>query len=1126
MKLWKSLKISIGSRSDPKSYSQELPQWGGQGYELDVFKSQTSLSTDSGLCTERGLRRTHIELVKPPGKRIGLKLAGRSEPGIVPSIVGFTKDSVAHESDRLAPGDRICSVNGISTARLTNDEVLRLLDNVEERASLEVEYYMPNYASQNSLYITTKLAEVPVEKISGSLGITIRGGLPENSAPSADLVLNSRSLDAQPLVVTHVRPGGAAYNTSRIKPGDRLLKVDHVSLTNKTLSEVHNILQNCPQVTSLTIEYDVSIMESVKLATGPLLIEIERPCNEDLGLFLTNQRCSDDVYSSGSDTYQRVGTCNAIYIDSILPASISDRCGALHPGDQILAFDDHVIDGNNYTAEEVMCYLENCEGGFTRLHVAPRHVVGHCGRYTRENSISGTSTLNAKKHRQRNYRQSSMPKLGLQDDYDSQQNYMSMGVCRTESLNIQLEVPPGQSSGLAVHEENAMLVISHVASQSPAYRSGCLQIRDRVMSINGHENLTVDVANEILQRRNDSHNPKYLTLNVEFSMPNTIEASSGVFNVKLAKTTAGLGVTITDTTLSAAQSGCVSQTDVHKACHGCKQKLLSNEEPMVISDIKPGSVAHRSGALAPGDQLLAINGQPLHNLSLDTAFNILQNSPEDIITLKIRKRDLTEDWSNIHKHNAKLTLQSFSNIETKAVVHSGEDSGHHTESPNNSAKESERSHGSNENGNAVFTIELIKQENGPLGLTIAGSEDVTQPILLSGLVEGGVAEKCGKLAIGDELLTINGESVLNKPLSEAIKLLQQSGQRVHLQLCRKVTGSETESSARDSSHSTSSPGLSNDSAVESWDQNTPVRTSANCGNSEVIEYAVPDKTRMMDKQPYSPTDEDKLMASNFNSAAPYSINDLPLPNYSLNNSLKTFHYENTCIIPENTLKNKTNITREDDVQQIEILTTNMKDCQLHNMERASCKCDYVQMGPYGIVSPKTRRPNWDSDYLNNGIYTVTTPQKSPMKPGVPGTSFQFSTSPIYENEVPGLYSTEAVSPARGSVHHVILYKDAIYDDYGFSVSDGLYERGVYINRIRKGGPADIVGLLRPYDRILQVNGTRTVDYDCCLTVPLIASAGDRLEIVVQRLVTSRELRNQRLDDSSSPSDSSIVTKTI
>lgn len=145
------------------------------------------------------------------------------------------------------------------------------------------------------------------------------------------------------------------------------------------------------------------------------------------------------------------------------------------------------------------------------------------------------------------------------------------------------------------------------------------------------------------------------------------------------------------------------------------------------------------------------------------------------------------------------------------------------------------------------------------------------------------------------------------------------------------------------------------------------------------------------------------MSSSFNSAAPYSVHDLPLPNYSLNNSLKTFHYENTCIIPDSTLKNKQNITREDDVQQIEILTSNMKDCQLHNMEKSSCKCDYVQMGPYGIVSPKSRRPNWDNDYLNNGIYTVTTPQKSPLKPNMPATSFQFSTSPIYENDMPSKY---------------------------------------------------------------------------------------------------------------------------
>lgn len=52
---------------------------------------------------------------------------------------------------------------------------------------------------------------------------------------------------------------------------------------------------------------------------------------------------------------------------------------------------------------------------------------------------------------------------------------------------------------------------------------------------------------------------------------------------------------------------------------------------------------------------------------------------------------------------------------------------------------------------------------------------------------------------------------------------------------------------------------------------------------------------------------------------------------------------------------------------------------------------------------------------------------------------------------------------------MILFKDPLYEDFGFSISDGLYERGVFLNRIRQGGPADKIGLLKPYDRIIQVN---------------------------------------------------------
>lgn len=113
--------------------------------------------------------------------------------------------------------------------------------------------------------------------------------------------------------------------------------------------------------------------------------------------------------------------------------------------------------------------------------------------------------------------------------------------------------------------------------------------------------------------------------------------------------------------------------------------------------------------------------------------------------------------------------------------------------------------------------------------------------------------------------------------------------------------------------------------------------------------------------------------------------------------------------------------------------------------------------------------------------------------------------------------TPRVSPSRSSigssratpleVHKVTLFKDRVYEDFGFSLSDGLYEKGIFINRIRKGGPADLGGLLKPLDRILQINDTRTHDFDCCLAVPLIAGAGDKLELLVARATKIFALRD-------------------
>lgn len=56
---------------------------------------------------------------------------------------------------------------------------------------------------------------------------------------------------------------------------------------------------------------------------------------------------------------------------------------------------------------------------------------------------------------------------------------------------------------------------------------------------------------------------------------------------------------------------------------------------------------------------------------------------------------------------------------------------------------------------------------------------------------------------------------------------------------------------------------------------------------------------------------------------------------------------------------------------------------------------------------------------------------------------------------------------------VSLSKASELEDFGFSVSDGLLEKGVYVNNIRPGGPAEVAGL-KPYDRLLQVGYHYTV----------------------------------------------------
>lgn len=81
---------------------------------------------------------------------------------------------------------------------------------------------------------------------------------------------------------------------------------------------------------------------------------------------------------------------------------------------------------------------------------------------------------------------------------------------------------------------------------------------------------------------------------------------------------------------------------------------------------------------------------------------------------------------------------------------------------------------------------------------------------------------------------------------------------------------------------------------------------------------------------------------------------------------------------------------------------------------------------------------------------------------------------------------------------VHLKRDKRFLDFGFSISDRLYGNGVYVNKIRPNGPAQIEGSLIPRMRIYKVNQVDVTRMECNQVVPLLSSSPDDLVLEVGR----------------------------
>ncbi|XP_014355913.2 patj homolog [Papilio machaon] len=208
-----------------------------------------------------------------------------------------------------------------------------------------------------------------------------------------------------------------------------------------------------------------------------------------------------------------------------------------------------------------------------------------------------------------------------------------------------------------------------------------------------------------------------------------------------------------------------------------------------IRSVLPEGPIGQQGTLNAGDELLEANEYRLHGLTHTEVVNILKQLPNRVRLVCARSNtdsgprpliNLAPDREGFEAR--KIISGSLNNLTT--IVKAQSDTSINTSSTATLTNHSELSKKSRSlecvSGLAMWQskediVELIKGDQG-LGFSILDYQDPIDPhgtvIVVRSLVPGGVAEKNGEISPGDRVMSVNGGSIKNATLDQAVQALK------------------------------------------------------------------------------------------------------------------------------------------------------------------------------------------------------------------------------------------------------------------------------------------------------------------------------------------------------------------
>ncbi|XP_036977995.1 membrane-associated guanylate kinase, WW and PDZ domain-containing protein 2a isoform X9 [Acanthopagrus latus] len=211
-------------------------------------------------------------------------------------------------------------------------------------------------------------------------------------------------------------------------------------------------------------------------------------------------------------------------------------------------------------------------------------------------------------------------------------------------------------------------------------------------------------------------------------------------------------------------------------------RVLGGDEagqPILIGAIIEKSPADLDGRLRPGDELLFVDGIPVvgkpHRYVIDLMHGAARNGQ---VNLVIRRRvQPGESCPENGRSPGSVSTQHSSPRSDFTYANSTIT----TQAPNTADRTTPNTQPSdviiNRKESEGFGFVIISSLNRP-----EAAATNTVPHKIGRIIEGSPADRCGKLKVGDRILAVNSQSIVNMPHADIVKLIKDAGLSVTLRI--------------------------------------------------------------------------------------------------------------------------------------------------------------------------------------------------------------------------------------------------------------------------------------------------------------------------------------------------------